>query len=165
MIWPLLFFATVTATLGFSMWRRNRRNAQGRCAFCAAPLEPVHFRADGARVCARCAHRTKRNAYIALGLFAVIGLVSLGAYLFLIIRDWRQGMPPSLTTIGLALLTPLVCLGMWLWGTASMRGANRMAEEDERLEQGLEAIDAALGKRYSAESASASSATNRQSQN
>jgi hypothetical protein len=163
-IWAI--FAVLAAAFGLRQWRRHRRNAQGKCAFCATALELQHFRADGARVCGRCATRTKRRAYIALILFATLGILTFAMYLFVIVRDWRQGIPPSLTLVALAIAMPLVFLGIWLWGVGAMRGANRLAALREDMEHQLLApLDDKLEHLRELKSARDSSASDRQSQN
>ena len=164
MIWAIL--AALAATFTLSHWRRHRRNAQGKCAFCAAALESRHFRADGARVCARCAQRTQRRAYIALLVFAGLGILSFATYLFVIVRDWRHGIAPSLTIIALTLAMPLVFFGIWLWGVGAMRGANRLAELQDRMEEELVApLDDKLALLRELRSAHDTSASDRKSQN
>jgi predicted transporter len=165
MIWGLLVL--FAGTYALRQWRRHRRNARGACAFCAATLEAQHFRVEGARVCARCADRTKRRAYIALSLFVALGILTFAVYVFVIIRDWRQGISPSVTLVALALAMPLMFLGMWLIGAALMRGANRSAEELDRTKEMLAALPFAndLAPADPADSRAHSSVTSTQSQN
>ena len=141
MLWTisaLLLFGTL---FFYRSRRRNRRNAAGQCAFCRTELPGLEYRVEGVWVCAQCARRTKRSAYVALILLAAFACFSVVLGVFEVVRDWRHGSAPDLWTLGLVLFAPIALLGLWWTTIKGMQNDNRLSEELEAARAKLQALE------------------------
>ena len=102
----IIFGATIVATLGYSVLRdarSRRRIAAGQCVRCGVQtVDPVDLTQTevGPRVpllmCERCATWTRQNHWAAYWLFLIFCGIGLGAVVFGMSSDLRQGANYSL---------------------------------------------------------------------
>ena len=123
----------VWSTLSWSLLqRRVRRNRDGKCAHCAAPLTPERTRIGGLVLCSDCARRSRRVVTLAGRAIGVIVVVGSLAMAWAVQRVWSTNRRGAWLMLGLWGLYASVLLFLAFLSARDAREAGRRVARLER---------------------------------